>query len=318
MRYKIIALLLATFCLSAWAAKGLPTPRSSVQPIDQIVAVVNSDIITQSEINATYRRALKQIKKRHGTVPDESTLKNEILNQLIYKKLQLQLAKRYGFKVTNSQVDVTVKSIAKQHRMTIDQLKQKIKSDGLNYAQYRKEIKNQIMISLVQRQALGTDIKVSNAEADQFLKKYKGEGKFATHYHQIDLRIPLPAASTSAQSKQAKAEAIKILGQLKQGADIYKVAGVLVTDLGWRTTASLPNLFTHQLSTMKTGSIVGPLRAENGYHLIKLVGIRRSKTSLPTRKQVKHMLLQRKFEKALGAWLMKLRKKAYVKILAPQ
>lgn len=315
---SIAAIALAIFSITVLGATKLPAPKSSIQPIDQIVAIVNDGIITQSEIDSAYQRAVKHITKSGRPIPDASTLKNQILNQLIYRKLQLQLAKRYGFKITKKQIDNAIKSITKQHKITITQLKRKVKADGFTYPQYRKEIELQIMVTMVQHQALGKSLHVSDAEVNQFLTKYKTQGKFATQYHLMDLLIPLPAGSTSTQAKQAKAEAYKIIRKLSKGIDVHKIAGVQVTDMGWRTTTSLPDLFTRQIVKAKVGSVIGPLRAQNGYHIVKLTGIRKSSASLPNKDQVRQLLLQRKLGKSLQKWLTKLRKKASVRILTPQ
>jgi len=328
MRFKslsIAALLLAVFSITALAAKGLPRPQSSLptptmsaEPIDQIVATVNNGIVTQSEIDTVYKHAIKQIAKSGKPAPNKSTLKNEILQQIIYKKLQLQLAKRAGLKVTQSQIDHAIKSIAKQHHVSIAGLMKKVSLDGYTPAKYRVEIKQQILVTTLQHQALAKDVNVTNADITQFLAQYQTEGKYATKYHLIDLRIPLPEAATTVQSKQAKAQALKIMKKLRAGADEYKLAAVQVTDMGWGTTSTIPDIFTHQLATAKVGTIIGPLRAGNGYHVVIVKGLKTSKHKPPTKEQVKQILFQQKIGKALEKWLTKLRKSADVKIIVPQ
>lgn len=314
----LTALLLAVFSFSILAATKLPVPKTSTVPLDQIVAVVNDGVITQTEVDAAYQRAKKQIAKSGKPVPNASLLKNEILNQLIYRKLQFQLATRGGLKVSNKQVDTAIKSIAKQHKITAKQLRKKVESRNFTYAQYRKEVKRQILLTMLQHQVLGKKLEVTNKEVDAFLAKYKSQGKFATHYHLVDFLIPLPATPTSTQSKQAKALALKTFKNLPKGIDHFNPAGIKVTDMGWRTAASLPDLFTHNLTSTKVGGLIGPLRAQNGYHIIKLKGIRKGSSDAPTKTQVRQLLMQQKLGKNLKKWLEKLRKNASVKIIVPQ
>lgn len=315
---SIAAIALAVFSITVLGAPKLPTPQSSTQTIDRIAAIVNDGIITQSEVDSVYQRTLKQIAKSGRKIPDESTFKNEILNHLISQKLQLQLAERYGFNVTRKRIDDAIKGIAKQHNITVTQLKQKVTNSGFTYSQYRKEIKQQIMVTMVQRQALSKEIQVTDAEVNQFLTQYKTQDKFATHYHLIDFLIPLPSAPTSPQAKQAKAEALKILRKLSAGADADKIAGAQMTDMGWRTTKTLPDAFIHPIINAQIGLVVGPIRAQNGYHVIKLVGIRKGSTDLPSKNQIRQLLQQRKLQKALKKWLVELREKSSVRIVTPQ
>jgi peptidyl-prolyl cis-trans isomerase SurA len=298
---------------------ALPSPKISTQPIDQIVATVNDGIITQSEVNTLYKRALKQITKSGKVAPNKSTLKNEILNQIIYKKLQLQMAKRAGLTVTEAQINIAIASIAKQHKTSSAGLMQKVSADGFTSEQYRKEIREQILMSMLQHQALAKDVSVTNADVSDFLKQYQSQGKYATRYQLVDLRIPLPAASTRTQAKKANAQALNIIKQLRNGADAYKIAGVQVNSMGWGTLSTIPDLFARQLNDdTSIGNIVGPVRAGNGYHIVIVKNIKKSKLKLPSRDQVKQILFRQKINKALGKWLTKLRNTASVKILKAQ
>lgn len=310
MKKQIIAaflLLVSTITLAA------PS-----EPIDQIAAVVNDTVITQNQVNQAYQKTVKQIQNQNAQMPDELTLKSQILNQMIYQELQLQLAKRNHIQATNEQVTTAIKNIAKQHRISVTALKRKLLEQGISYSDYRKQIKKQIEMSILQHQALAKDVKVSDAEVTNFLNKYKSQKKYATQYRIIDVLIPLPAAPTPTQAKQAKVEALNIYDQLKKGGDILKIKGASVNDLGWQTIPDLPDLFANNVRNMKKNAIAGPLRAENGYHIIKLTDIKKGKVALPTRAEVKNILLNQKFQKALHAWVINLRKQSYVKIVHPQ
>ncbi len=342
MKYRLIALTLTLFSVTAMATTTLPAPRASTlpaphtstlpaphtstlpaphtseQPIDQIVATVNGQIITQSDVDTIYRRALKQIARSHHPAPSKSVIKSEILNQLIYKTIQLSLASQHGMEVTKKQVDNAINGIAKQNRVSLAQLKKKVKKDGFTYPGYRKEIKEQILVTMLQHQALSSKVKVTKTDIRQFLEKYKAQSKYATAYHVIDMRVPLPTEATETQKRNAKTQAMEIIKKLRNGASAYKIAGVQVTNMGWKTLTSLPDLFSSKLANAKIHSVAGPILAQNGYHILEVTGVKHPKRRMPSELQVKNMLLQRQLNKALGPWLTKLRKQSAVKILTPQ
>jgi len=318
MKKQLLVLSIFLLTATAFAANNLPAPKSSLQPIDQVAAVVNDQVIVQSEVDKMYEHAIQQIEKTNAQMPSESTLKNEILNQMIYQKLQLQLVKRNNIKVTDAQVTATIKKIAKQHKISVTALKRKLLEQGSTYSKFRTEMKKQIQINILQHHALAKDIKVSDAEINKFLNKYKTQKKYATQYHIIDVLVPLPAAPTSTQEKQARVEALKIIKSLRKGGDILKIKGATVTDLGLRMTTSLPDLFVNKLKKMKVGDLAGPLRAQNGYHIIQLIAIKKGSAQLPRRSEIRNILMNQKFQKAVHTWVTSLRKQSYVKIVNPQ
>lgn len=292
------------------------TAFASTQPIDRVVAVVNNEVITQNQLNHAYNTAVQQSRQQNISMPNESTAKNEILNQMIYGKLQLQLAERNHFNVTDAQINQAISNIAKQHNVSVATLKQKVQEEGSSYANYRKEIKKQILMSMIQHQALEKNIEVSHSEINQFLEKTKNTS--ATQYHVIDILVPLPSAPTATQEKQARVEALQIEKSLRQGADVNSIKGANANDLGWRATTDLPDIFLKSLSTMKPGDVTAPIRAPNGYHILKLIEIKKDAAKLPNRAEAKRILLEQKFQKALRKWLVHLREQSYVKIINPQ
>lgn len=319
--FKSLLFLLAiiTFSISNVTATPILAPQNTVQPLDQIVAIVNNDIITQSQLNAAIIRVKKQIRGAHASMPDETTLKNGVLNQLIYKRLQLQIAKNLNVKVSNEQIDNAIQRLAQQRHLNLAQLKQNMLAESYNYSAFRKELGEEIAISQVQQQAVASHVTVTNEDIDNYLKKYIQWQERAKQYHVGDVRIALPASPSQTQLQAAQAKVKAIINQLKRNKQINKIiahyADVDYTDLGWRPITDLPNLFTSIVPQMKINAIAGPITAPNGYHILKLLGTRGKANKTPTRTQIQQFLFQQKFQKALQDWLLNLRKNAYVKIL---
>lgn len=298
---------------SAFATKHPPSALRLAKPIDRVAVIVNNDVITERQISRAYTLAFQQMQTQGVAIPSETALKTEVLNQLIAQKLQLQLAKQNHMSVTDQEARAAITSIAKQHNMSLSALKQAVLQHGVSYPAYTKEIKNQILMSTVEHQALTKDVVVTNDEVSQFLKKNKIQATLE-QYHLVDIIIPLSSTSFAGDEKQARAKAMQVLQSLRHGANIDSLPSSEVNDLGWKTSANLPDIFAKQLKNMKVGELSDLLFAPNGYHVLKLAGVKKGDDSA-YRKEAKRVLTEQKFQKALRVWLVQLRSRAYVKIV---
>ncbi|MCH9743830.1 MAG: SurA N-terminal domain-containing protein [Gammaproteobacteria bacterium] len=296
------------------ANTALPQPVSSVQTLDAIVAVVNDEVITQTELDKAITNLKRQLQMGKQAIPPAAELRNGVLQQLIYQKIQTQLAKRAGITVSNAQVTSAIKTIAKNNKVTLAALKAKLAKDGIRFSAFKKSIKQQLIINTLQRQAVGATVRVTDADVDQFFDKYNSQPQNATLYHVLDILVATPSGASQKQLTNAKNTAQKIASDLKRGVALTAIQGGQQTDLGWTPLSQLPDLFANKVKTMKMNDIAGPLQAANGFHVIQLQGIRKSNRQAPTRQQVRQMLFQQKFQQALVKWLQKMRKSAYVKI----
>lgn len=305
--FMLIAnLALANNKLPTPSTSSLPKPHTITQNLDGIAAVVNDDVITQSELSAAIERIKKQMIASGAKDINNAELKNNVLQQLINQKLLMQLAKRANISVDDKQVDQAIAHIAKANHLSVKQLEGKLKSQGMSLAEYKKEIKKQITLHQVQMSAVSQDIQVTDEDVAKFLKKYKDKVAQAKQYHVLDLHID---ASTA--DKKALSKAKQLMVSWKKG----KLSSSNITDLGWQSAKTLPTIFLDQLAHMKKGDIAGPIAAPNGFHIIKLVGTKsHAPSKMPSDAQIKNMIFQQKSQKAVEKWLKKIRKSAYIKI----
>lgn len=274
------------------------------QSLNSVAAVVNNQIITQSAVDKAMVAAKAQLAA--GANPnaiDQTHLRSMVLQNLIDEKLQLELAKQAHITVSDAQVNQAISRIAQQHNMTVSQLESAIVKEGMSVADYRKMIHKQILIHQVEQSAVGNKVGQPTAadlkKARAVIEAQMGAQK---QYHVIDVLVP-----TQQQAQQ-------IMGQLKNGASIKTVAPSNdVTDMGWQTSNTLPELFLQQLSSMKKGDIAGPIQAPNGYHVIQLVNVHGQAHSL-TQAQLNNIAYQIRFQHAVKKWMKEMRKTAYVKI----
>jgi peptidyl-prolyl cis-trans isomerase SurA len=292
--------------VSIWAA----------QPLDKVVAIVNNSVLTQNQLDATVEEVRQMLQATNQPIPSVEVLRKKALDKAIGELLQLQVAQRVGIKVTDADVERALAQVAKQNNITSEQLKAAVEKQGLSFAAYRNQIRDQIMMHQVQRDALGSKIQVSDAEAQAYLKNMPPADNAQAQYRIDDLLVPLKESATPDQVAAATKTAEKLLEKARAGANFGELAtgSVQRTDLQWRSTQELPEVFVSAVSRIKVGEVAGPVRAPNGLHVLRLVDAR-GHTSAPTLAEARQRVMQKKMQQEVEKWVMELRKGVYIKIM---
>lgn len=251
------------------------------QLLDTVVAVVNDGVITASELDAQIELTKKQILAQKMELPSDAVLKKQVLQHLIDVDLQLQMAKQHGITVDSTELNAAIERIAIGNNITLTQLREEITKQGMNWQDYRRNIKKEMIISRLQQKAVGTDVNITNEQVEHYLKTDNHIDNNALTYHLQHIVIPLSEEPTTAQVKKAHALAEQLLAKVKQGEDFNRLAieqssdefALDGGDLGERHLAELPELFAKEVVRMKAGQVAGPIRAANGFQLIKLVAV---------------------------------------------
>ncbi len=292
--YKKIALVCILF-----AVVGVAEAK---QLLDKVVAVVNNSVITESELNKQVELTKKQILAQKMQVPADSILRKQVLQHLIDVNVQLQMAKQHGLAVDETELNQAIEKIAAANHATLTQLREEITKQGMTWNEYRENIRKEMLLSNLQQKAVGKDAFVTNEQVEQYLKAEGGiVDRTALTYHLQNIVIPLSEEPTSEQVKKAKNKAESLLTMIKKGDDFSRLAienssgefALEGGDLGERHLAELPELFAKEVVNMKAGQVVGPLRAGNGFQLIKLVSIGgNNQHHVITKTHVRHILLK--------------------------
>lgn len=307
-----VFLLVFTALLSANTfATTTPNDKGPVKPINRIIAVVNQDIITETQLDNAVQIARKQFEQQGIKLPSAEKFRAKILDGLILQKLQLQIAKQNNITASEDAINQAIAQIAKQNNTDVNGLKQKLQADDISFADFRQQISDQLIIRTLQQQAIVNSLKISRAEVSAYQSKLEDENEI-NDYHIVDYLIPLPADPTTAQKHAAKMRAELIIKELQQNKSITD-SSVKINDMGYKSLNDLPDLFSVPIAKMGKGNVSAPILAGNGYHVLKLVNIKKEKKEISTQ-QAQQMLFQDKFRKALKKWLDNLRKHAYVKI----
>ena len=299
----IIASLLAVSSLSIAPVSAQQMETSSqLQPLDRIAAVVDEDVILQSELD----RALGNIKAQYADhpeqLPPDDVLQRQVLERLVLSKLQVTRAADTGIRVSDDELNAAIGSIAQQNGTSIDGLRQKLAEDGLSYGDFRKSVREEITIQRMRQSFAQSRISVSEGEVDAALAQQDNGG---TQYHLAHILIGLPDGATAEQIETGEKKADGVKALLDKGELDFSAAAVRYSDspnaleggdLGWRSADEIPNAFSQLITDLQPGQVVGPLRGPSGFQLLKLVEKRDSsddsQQQLVTELHARHILVR--------------------------
>ncbi len=276
------------------------TAGAAPQLLDRIVAVVNNEAITATELKAEIETIKLQLNQQRAPIPPADILKKQVLERLIGIHLQLQLAKANNIVIDEDTLNRAIQGIAEQNNMSLRQFRNVLEGDGYDFNKFRQDIRKEMITSRLRQRQIDSRINVSDAEIDQFLARQKSSDNANDEYHLAHILIAVPEAASSDDIQQAKAKAQALLEKLQQGADFTRLAlsdssgqqALSGGDLGWRKAGQLPTLFANLVPKMKVGEVSQPIRSPSGYHIIKLLEHRGSAQHVITQTHARHILLR--------------------------
>src|SRR3990167_3268182 len=294
--------------------------KTTEQALDQLVAIVNDDVITKTELNHAMIIAKMQITQEQLPMPTDADLQKQVLDQIINKKLQIQLAKQAGIEISTINLNQAIEHVAKENNMSVNTLYEHVNQTGMSTSDYRNEIRDQLTMQKLQQQEIVTHINISPHEVDRFLQTKAWKNKNTTNEYRLeDILIPFSDKPSTQEITSVKKHATAILTKLHQGESFEEITRSQSSelqggDLGWRKLSEIPAIFAVQIAHMHPKEIAGPIQAPNGLHIIRLADVRpiTAPQSPPNRKQVEEFLFQKKFADALQTWLSKLRSQAFI------
>nr|WP_126452876.1 peptidylprolyl isomerase SurA [Sulfuriflexus mobilis] len=256
--------------------------QAAVLPVDRIIAVVNDDVIMESELATRLRTIKGQLEQRKTALPPEDILRKQVLERLILSRLQLQAAERTGVRVSEQQLNAAIARIATQNKMTIAQFRNTLERDGFDFNVFREDIRREMTISQLLQRAVKQRINVTDQEVSNFLATNKNQASGANEFRLSHILIQLPEAASAEQVDAAQRTANATVAKLRSGADFGQVAAASSAgqqafeggDLGWRKAAQLPSLFSDVVTSMGKGDISDPIRSPSGFHIVQLTDVR--------------------------------------------
>lgn len=291
--YGIALALFLPLLAQPAAAQSVP-----VQPLDRIVAVVDQDVVLQSELDTQVESILRQYANNPAQLPPRDVLERQLLDRLILQKLQVARAESTGVKVSDADVDNALLQIAQQNQMDLSQLRGAIEAQGMDYGRFRQNVGEQVIVQRLRQRIAQTRVNVSDAEVDSLLRNGNlGGGQI----HLGHILIGLPDGATPDQVDEAHTKAVQARAAIEGGMDFTAAAirwsnaenALQGGDLGWRNRNELPPALVDVADRLPDGGVSDPIRGPNGFHIIKRFGTRDSAgAAMVTEYHARHILVK--------------------------
>lgn len=330
MNHRVIALglvCLASFVTQGAAAQGLrpsggagaglsrgpaaapsytlpaPGTGSALRSADFIVAVVNSEPVTNNEVRARAVRVEQQMAQQGSPLPPRDLLAREVLERLIVEKIQLQLAREGGIRVDDYAVGQAEESVAKQNRVSVDEMHRRLAADGISKERFREELRNQLLLLRLRERDVQSRVRVSDLDVDQYLREQQaGADASKLEINLGHILVVVPENATPQQVEERRVRAQQAADKVRAGEDFAAVAREFSDAaeaktsgglLGLRPADRYPELFVSATAQLPLGGIAGPVRSPAGFHVLKLVD--KTSAGVPTvaiQSHARHILLR--------------------------
>jgi peptidyl-prolyl cis-trans isomerase SurA len=283
------------------AAALLPLQASArMEVLDRIAAVVNDSVIMESELDQRVDDLARQFLAERQQLPPRDVLRPQVLERLIMERLQLDMAERGGIRVDDNSLNQALSGIARQNNMTLDEFSSSLRADGFDWAAFREQIRGEMVINQLHQRQVARRVRITDREVERFLESEMGKQMFESEFRLRHILIGLPDDATPDQVESARNEAASLVQRLRDGADFREMAvsfsdapqALEGGDLGWRPAAQLPTLFAEEAMRLNPGDVSEPLRAGNGFHILKLEEKRGGATQFVEQVKVRHVLIR--------------------------
>ncbi|MDO8252762.1 MAG: peptidylprolyl isomerase [Rhodoferax sp.] len=319
MTHRLLALTVAGFAILApltspaqglrpSTGAGVATPPVRLQPevqrqADFIVAVVNSEPITNNEVRAEVQRAMQQLAQQRRPQPDSKLLVRQVLESLINQKAQLQLARESGIQVDEAAVDQAEQNIARQNQLDVAELHRRLTREGVVLSQFRAQLRDQILLTRLRERDVDPRVRVSDLEVDQYLREQQNNSDpAAREINLAQILVAVPDAASPVQIAALQARAQRALERARAGEDFVALVREFSDasdsasggQLGLRTADRYPPLFIEATQNLGVGDVSALVRSGAGFHILKV--LEKKSAGVPamtvTQSRARHILLR--------------------------
>ena len=304
-RFSLPARILAALAVSSALASGAFAQTrelsSSGLLLDRIAAVVNDGVVLMSQLDAQTEEVAERLRQQNTEPPPRNVLRKQILERLVVEEIQVQRADRLGIQVSDEMLNSAVADVARRNNIGFAELPQALAQQGVDYRDFRDEIRRQMTLQLLrQRDVLGR-INVSPRELEQFMARQQNAPDRNAEYNVSHILVSVPVTATPEQIAAREARAREVHGKAAAGEDFAQLA-VAYSDsstnieggsLGWRRGSQLPSIVAEQVAGMKAGEVSEPIRTPSGFHLFRLNEIRGGvQQAVVSQVHARHILLR--------------------------
>ena len=293
-----LPITLLTLCLAIGGTASWAQDR--IQPLDAIVAVVNDDVIVQSELDTQIDLLIPELQARGAAIPDPAVLEEQVLDQLILERLQMQRAQNLGIEIDEATLNEALTNIAARNAMSLMELREALEANQISFDDFREDTRRQIITSRLQQEEVVKEVQVSEQEVDRFVETERDSLITRSEVRLNHILIALPEDASSAQVEQARDEAQALARRVRQGEDFASLARAKSDggraqeggDLGWFPIGEVPSLAAQPAQTLGRDELTDPIRSPSGFHLIQVSDIKGDTPKPITQTHARHILIR--------------------------
>ncbi len=270
---------------------------SGVKPIDSIIALVDEDVILRSELDQAIAGIVERIRASGESMPPMDLLENQVLERLIMRELQVQRAMQTGIRISDADIDQALVNLAQQNNITVQQLRRVIEKDGEDFAEFRRNIGEELLTERLQQRIVNGMDPITETEVDIFLAS---EDLSGGEYNISHIMVALPEGATPKQIKEARAKVDDVYQRLENGLD-FASAAISYSDseealeggaVGWRDLNSVPTFFADAIRELGPGEITKPIRSPRGFHILKVTDYREQRQIVIEEYNARHIMIE--------------------------
>ena len=278
IRHLILAGMLVALSTMALAAEL----SSTGEMLDGVAAVVNEGVVLKSELEQQTAIITARARDQGLQLPPPNVLREQVLERLVLEQIQLQRAERVGIQISDQMLNSAIAQVAEENGIPFERLPEMLAQDGVNYGEYRSEMRKQLILDQLRRIDVTGRISVAPREIEQCIADLEDNVVVNSEYNLSHILISVPQSATSEQFAEAETEARYVYQQLEAGEDFGELAvrysdsetGLEGGDLGWRPGDQLPTLFSDVVGSLEAGGYSEPIRAISGFHIVKVNDVR--------------------------------------------
>ncbi|WP_462321893.1 peptidylprolyl isomerase [Halochromatium sp.] len=290
-------MLLSACLMTVWTTSWA---QGRIQPLDAIVAVVNDDVIVQSELDTQIDLLIPELQARDAAIPDPAVLEEQVLDQLILERLQMQRAQTLGLEVDEATLNEALTNIAARNGMGLMELREALEANQISFEAFRDDTRRQIITSRLQQEEVVKEVRISEPEVDRFVETERDSLITRSEVRLSHILIALPEGASPAQVEEARSEAQSIARRLRQGEDFASLARAKSDggraqeggDLGWFPIGEVPSLAAQPAQSLGRGELTDPIRSPSGFHIIKVSDIKGDTPEPITQTKARHILIR--------------------------
>lgn len=280
----------ATVLLACVVALHAPAPAGAQtrelgnrgELLDRIAVVVNDGVVLQSQVDQQVGLITRRLREQSTPLPPASVLRQQVTERLVLQEIQLQRANKLGLRVTDEALNNALREVAKQNNIEFAQLPDALAGEGINYAEYREQMRREMTLSLLRQRDVYARIYVSPRELDQFIARQAASKNENSAYEVSHILLALPEAASPGQLEQVEKKAQELYERAKGGEDFGQLAlansqaqtALERGKIGWRKGNELPTFMADVVAGMKPGDVSAPIRTPSGFHIVRLDDVR--------------------------------------------